>query len=103
MASTQDRRLELHEILSNICERCEFSPPADIQLDYPCILYDRVNNVVDYADNKPYNMMTRYTITVIDPDPDSEIVPQIEQLPMCSYDRHFETNNLNHDIFTIYY
>ena len=48
-------------------------------------------------------MTTRYTITVIDPDPDSEIVPQIEQLPKCGYDTTFDTEGLTHNVFTIYY
>lgn len=103
MASTLERRLELHNMLTDICENCEFEPPADIQLTYPCILYSRSNNITDHANNNPYNITTRYTVTVIDPDPDSEIVPKLELLPMCSYDRHFENDGLNHDIFTIYY
>lgn len=42
-------------------------------------------------------------VKVIDPDPDSEIVPQIEQLPKCTYDTHFEDDGLVHDVFTISY
>ena len=103
MASTLEKRLELHEILHNICENCYFEPPAGIQLEYPCIVYHRVNASIDHADNKPYKIDTRYTVTVIDPDPDSEIVPQIEQLPKCTYDTHFENDGLVHDVFTIYY
>lgn len=103
MASTLDKRLELHEILSNICENCYFQPPTSKKLSYPCIVYHRVNNRTEHADNKPYIMTTRYTITVIDPDPDSEIVPQIEQLPKCGYDTTFDTEGLTHNVFTIYY
>ena len=103
MASTLERRLELHEILSSICPNCEFEPPTGMQLKYPCIVYHRVNNSTDHADNRPYKIDTRYTIKVIDPDPDSEIVPQIEQLPKCTYDTHFEDDGLVHDVFTISY
>lgn len=103
MASTLERRLELHEMLSNICSNCEFEPPTGMQLEYPCIVYNRVNNLTEHANNTPYKIETRYTVTVIDPDPDSEIVPKMELLPKCTYDTHFENDGLVHDVFTIYY
>lgn len=103
MASTEAKRLELHTILSQICANCYFEPPAGFKLKYPCIVYNRVNNVTNHADNKPYMMTTRYTVTVIDPDPDSKITPQLELLPLCGFDTHLETEGLSHDIFTIYH
>ena len=103
MASTVDRRLELHDILKNICPNCYFSPPANKQLKYPCIIYNRTNNLTQYGDNKPYLITTRYSVMVIDPDPDSEIVPEIEKLPLCTFDRHYSVDNLNHDSFSIYF
>lgn len=103
MASTMKRRLELHEKLKSICENCYFEPPASLKMKYPCIKYERVNNTTFYGDNKPYIMTTRYQMTVIDKDPDSEIVPEIEKLEMCTFDRHYDADNLSHDVFTIYY
>lgn len=103
MASEVNRRLELHEILKSICPNCYFSPPANLKLKYPCILYNRVSNRTQYGDNKPYLITTRYSVTVIDTDPDSLIVPEIEKLPLCTFDRHYSNDNLNHDVFTIYY
>lgn len=103
MASEVNRRLELHNLLKSICPNCYFSPPANKQLKYPCIIYNRANNLTQYGDNKPYFITTRYTVTVIDTDPDSEIVPEIEKLPLCTFDRHYENDNLNHDVFSIYY
>lgn len=103
MASTLKKRLELHDVLLNICENCYFEPPTNKKLKYPCIVYNRTNNVKYDADNIPYILNTRYTITVIDPDPDSEIVPKLEMMEKCTYDTHFETEGLSHDVFTIYY
>lgn len=103
MASTIDRRLELHSFLLTLCDNVYFSPPANIKLKYPCIIYQRSNNQTDYANNNPYNIVTRYTITIIDPDPDSYIVPELEKVPKCTYDTHFISDNLNHDVFTIFY
>lgn len=48
-------------------------------------------------------MSTRYEIIVVDEDPDSEIVPEIEKLELCTFDRHYESDGLNHDVFTIYH
>lgn len=103
MASEINRRLQLHALLESICPNCYFSPPASKKLTFPCIKYDRANSDIDHADNMPYLINTRYTVTVIDQDPDSEIVPQIEKLPLCTFDRHYENDNLNHDVFTIFY
>lgn len=103
MASTQDRRIELHNILKDICQNVYFSPPAGKQLVYPCIIYNRDYSKAEYADNTPYMLDTRYTVIAIDPNPDSELVHKLELLPKCRYDRYFVSDNLNHDVFTIYH
>lgn len=103
MASTLNRRLELHSILESICENCYFDPPTNKKLKYPCIKYNRINSRTFHGDNIPYIVTARYLITVIDDDPDSDIVPEIEKLPMCTFDRTYTTDNLHHSVFTIYF
>ena len=103
MASTLDKRLELQSILEEYCQNVYFQPPTNKQLKYPCIIYKRVNNSTLYGDNKPYIMSTRYQVTVVDDDPDSEIVPEIEKLELCTFDRHYDSDGLSHDVFTIYH
>lgn len=103
MASTVEKRLELHAMLKGICSNCYFEPPTNKKLTYPCIIYSRSNNFVRRADNKPYIITTRYQLTVVDNDPDSMIVPEIEKLEKCTFDRHFNADGLSHDVFTIYY
>jgi hypothetical protein len=56
-----------------------------------------------FADNKPYNHQKAYMVTVIDRNPDSEIPEKIAMLPMCKFNRHYTKDNLNHDIYTLYY
>lgn len=80
-----------------------FSPPENLKLMYPCIVYERSGMDTRFAGNLPYSTQKRYTVTVIDKDPDSSIPDCIAKLPMCSFDRHFVNDNLNHDVFTIYY
>jgi len=99
------RRLELHEIFREILgsDNVYFQPPESIKLKYPAIIYSRENIENTAADNKTYKQSHFYTVTVIDYDPDSEIVHKVSRLPMCIYDRHFASDNLNHDVFTICY
>jgi len=80
-----------------------FQPPSNVQMQYPCIVYQRDGEDADYADNVLYRHKQRYQITVIDRNPDSPIPGQIRQLPYCSYNRFFTADNLNHDVFTIFF
>lgn len=97
-------RIELHEILCDILgnKNAYFQPPETLKMKYPAIRYSRYDIYTRRADGMPYNDMTAYQITVIDPNPDSEIVDKVKRLPYCSFDRHYEADNLNHDVFTLY-
>lgn len=100
-----NRREELHEIL---CEtlgsrNVYFQPPESIKMQYPAIVYSRDDIDNNFANNTVYMQSLAYSVTVIDSDPDSEVVDRVSKLPRCQYDRHYKSDNLNHDIFTIYY
>lgn len=100
-----NRREELHEIL---CEalgsrNVYFQPPESIKMQYPAIVYSRDDIDNNFANNSVYMQSLAYSVTVIDSDPDSEIVAKVSRLPRCQYDRHYKADNLNHDMFTIYY
>lgn len=79
-----------------------FQPPASIRMSYPAIVYSRKVIRVNRANNGVYLYRYGYEATLIDKNPDSEYVHKILQLPYCNFDRHFEKDNLNHDVFTIY-
>ena len=100
-----ERRLLLHQILLEILgnKNVYFQPPESKKMEYPCIVYER--NAVDtkFADDKPYLNTKRYTVTVIDKDPDSKIPDKIAALPLCTFNRHYTADNLNHDIYNLYY
>lgn len=72
-------------------------------MQYPAIVYSRDDIENNHANNGAYMQSTAYNIIVIDPDPDSEAVQKVSKLPMCTFDRHYAADNLNHDSFTIYY
>lgn len=100
-----DRRPNLHtelvELLGN--KNVYFQPPPTVQMHYPAIVYSRSNINAKYANNAVYTNDVAYQIIVIDKDPDSEIVMRVANFPKCRFDRHYVSDNLNHDVFTIYY
>ena len=100
-----DRRLKLHNILVEIlgASNVYFQPPETIKMTYPCIVYIRNSAKTDFANNFPYKYTKRYEVTVIDENPDSEIPGKVASLPMCSFSRHFTSDNLNHDVFNLYF
>lgn len=100
-----DRRAELGQIFREILGNGNvyFQPPSNTQMRYPAIRYERSEMAVKHADNRNYNRRIRYMVTVIDSDPDSEIVNRVSMLPYCYFDRHYVQDNLNHDVFEIYF
>ena len=98
-------RLELHEKFCEILgsRNVYFQPPASVRLNYPAIIYFRKDIDNRYADDLVYKQDAAYDVTVIDRNPDSEIVVKVSQLPTCRFDRHYNADNLNHDVFTLYY
>ncbi len=100
-----DRRLELQQVLSDLLgsKNVYFQPPVNLKIQYPCIIYQRSNMRTDYADNSVYLGKVRYTVTVIDEDPDSSIPAKVSELPLCIYDRFYVQDGLNHDTFTLFY
>lgn len=100
-----ERRLELHEILCDILgsRNVYFQPPESMKMKYPAIVYSRADIDNDYADDGVYLSRRRYSVTVIDEDPDSEIVDAVALLATCKHSRHYVNDNLNHDVFTLYY
>lgn len=97
------KRLELHSKLLLICENVYFQPPDSIQMKYPCIIYKRQTAKITHANNLPYINTMCYQITVVDANPDSKIPSKIAGLQMCKFDRHYTADNLNHDVYNIYY
>lgn len=101
MASRLSLQTMLEELLGS--RNVYFQPPSSVYMKYPAIVYSRkrIENV--HADNIIYNQRIAYDLTVIDEDPDSEIVTKVSMLPMCTHDRHYTSDDLNHDTFTLYY
>ena len=98
-------RLQLQTLLETLIgsRNVYFQPPATVKMNYPAIVYKRDRLDMRHANNNVYRFTKRYTLTYIDKNPDSPIPDEIAMLPLCSFSRHFTADNLNHDIFNIYY
>lgn len=96
-------RLQLHELLESFVDNVYFQPPTNITLEYPCIIYKRDYAETKFADNQPYDHMIRYMVTVIDRDPDSDIPLKVASIPMSLFNRFFTVDNLNHDVYRVFY
>lgn len=99
------QRLELQAILTALLEsdNVYFQPPPSIIMEYPCIVYHRDYELTFFADDKSYLNKRRYQVTVIDRDPDSAILARISSLPLCVYDRFYTADNLNHDVYKLFF
>lgn len=102
---TVDQRLKLQELLEEILgtRNVYFQPPANVKMNYPAIVYQRDALDSKFAGNRPYSLTKRYEVTIIDRDPDSSIPDRVAALPLSSFSRHFVVDNLNHDVYTLYF
>jgi len=98
-------RVDLQSLLEGILgsPNVYFQPPNNVQMAYPSIVYQRDQLAEHHADNQSYRRQTRYQVTVIDRDPDSGIPDKIAGLPLCSFERFFVADNLNHDVFNLFF
>ena len=98
-------RYELHEFLCEILgsRNVYFQPPESVKMKYPAIVYERTEIKNRFANDAVYKQNNAYLLTVIDKDPDSEVSKQLANIPLCRLQQHCVSDNLNHDIFKIYY
>lgn len=102
----KSRRLILHDLLKGLVgpsNKVYFQPPPSVVMSYPCIVYKRDSADAQFADNSSYRYTQRYQVTVIDRDPDSPIPGRVAALPLCKFDRHFTADNLNHDVYNLFF
>ena len=99
------QRQDLHDILLDILgsEHVYFQPPPTVKMNYPCIVYKRDDADTKFADNRPYSRMKQYQVTAISRDPDSVIPEKIAELPLCVFDRFYTADNLNHDVYKLFF
>lgn len=101
MGSRLELQTKLEELLGS--RNVYYQPPNNMQMEYPAIRYSKSNINSRYADSMKYTTIDRYEIIVMDKLPDNNVISKILELPLSSYDRHYISDNLNHDVITLYF
>lgn len=101
MSDRLNLQTELETILGS--RNVYFQPPSSVRMQYPAIIYSRKDIEKRSANDGAYQKLPSYEVILIDKNPDSKFVDKILELPYCSFDRHYESDNLNHDVFTLYH
>lgn len=106
-----NRRLMLHEQLCKIlgCPnrgiecRVYFQPPSSVRMKYPAIVYalDDIQNT--FANDRVFLSDKKYSVIVIDTNPDSPIVDKVAEMPTSRFNRHYTKDNLNHYVFEVFF
>lgn len=98
-------REEFQVFLENILgsRHVYFQPPESVKMEYPAIVYSRSNIQNTFANNSVYVQNIAYEVVVIDKNPESKIVKKMSLIPFCHHNRNYQSENLNHDVFTIYF
>jgi hypothetical protein len=97
------QRLQLQTLLESFGVKVYFQPPANVEMEYPCIVYSREAADTKFAGHHPYRYTKRYSVIHISRDPDSDVPDQLAMLPLCTFSRHYVVDKLNHDAFSIYF
>jgi hypothetical protein len=96
-------RAQLQAKLELIVPNVYFQPPENVAMTYPAVVYERAKANTEYADNEPYAITRQYQLQLISRDPDESAFDAIAALPLCVHERFFVADNLNHDVFNIYF
>lgn len=101
MASRSDLQTKLEELLG--LRHVYYQPPESVKMEYPAIRYSKKKPDRKHANDKVYMKTNCYEVIVISRKPDDPVIGKIEELPMCEWDNHYIVDNLNHDVFTLYF
>lgn len=98
-------RMDLQVLLETLLGSTNvyYQPPETLKINYPAIIYSKSRIDTKKADDSTYLKNTRYNIIVVDKKPDNPVIDKLLGLQYCSYDRHYNSDKLNHDSLTLYY
>lgn len=99
----EKKRLKLDRRLRDIFgDHVYFEPPTNIQMVYPCVIYNLEGIQTIHGDNKKYITFYEFSATTIEEEPDSKFLDHMLNIEYCSFIRPYVAENLYHKTFTIY-
>lgn len=72
-------------------------------MEYPAIVYSRDQADSVSADDITYRFTKQYQVILVSRNPDDDKMDKLLAQPMCRHERFYVADNLNHDVFTIYF
>lgn len=101
MATRQELQTKLEEILG--VRHVYFQPPESTKMEYPAIRYATKDIRSTYANDAVYSFSNSYELIVISRLPNDDLIKKLLQLPYCTYERGYKSDNLYHDVLNLYY
>lgn len=80
-----------------------YQPPKTLKMEYDAIRYSKSKPKAIHASDARYISKNCYELIVISRRPDNPVIEKLLDLPYCSYDRQYVSDNLYHDVLTIYW
>jgi hypothetical protein len=98
-------RIDLQNFLEDILgsRNVYYQSPGNKTMNYPAIVYEMSDIRNNFANNGVYKQSHYYKITIISSKLNDKIIDKISLIPNVRFNRHFVSDGLYHDIFTIYY
>lgn len=101
MASRLELQSKLEELLGS--RNVYYQPPESEKMVYTAIVYSKDKIEIKHANNAVYSKRNRYSLIVISKKPDDPVIDKLLEMPYCSYDRQYKSDNLYHDVLILYY
>lgn len=101
MAAREELDARLCETIGN--ENVYFQPPENLQIHYPCVIYELDGFYEPKADNEDYLRRRKYKLLYITHDPDDLNIEKLADLPYCSMNRPYSADNLHHYPYIIFH
>lgn len=101
MASRLELQSKLEALLGS--RNVYYQVPESDKMEYPAIVYSKEDIKTTHANDAVYSKKNRYSLIVISKKPDDPVIDKLLEIPYCSYDRSYKSDNLNHDVLTLYY
>lgn len=92
---------KLEELLGS--SNVYYQPPETLRMNYTAIRYHKKRIDSRFANNAVYTKLNCYELIVIAREPDDPVIDKILALPYCVHDRNYQADNLEHDVFTLFY
>lgn len=106
--SSEKFRLRFQEELEAVMGdsgKVYYLPESNVTIDYPCIVYELKTQETSYCNNRVYNTTDTYDVTIIDPDPTSDIRDRLIRHGFngIRFDRRYKSDSLYHTVYQINY